>query len=200
MNPEYLALYHENRLGITFFEFVLLVLIEQQQHDTLLRCWEDNFTDFEYKIRVLEEAGYVKWHGDKMSEISLRKKGEDLFKNINKLSKKANSDVNTWIDAWRDMFPAGINTAGYRYRGNRLEVLKKMIKFVAQYKFSREEIFEATLRYVERFSARGYMYMEQAHYFIEKKERGSSLATECESLKEQQTLQTETTNYGRRVV
>lgn len=199
MNPEYLALYHENRLGITFFEFVLLVLIEQQQHDTLLRCWEDNFTDFEYKIRVLEEAGYVKWHGDKMSEISLRKKGEDLFKNINKLSKKANSDVNTWIDAWRDMFPAGINTAGYRYRGNRLEVLKKMIKFVSVYPYTKEEIFEATKRYIDRFAIKGYNYMQMAHYFIEKKDSGSSLASECENLKESKTNSVESPSYGRTI-
>ena len=82
-------------------------------------------------------------------------------------------------------------------------VLKKMTKFVASYPYSKEEIFEATKRYVERFSFRGYSYMQQAHYFIDKKEVGSTLASECEGLKEAKSKlkQTEETiDYGRKVV
>ena len=108
-------------------------------------------------------------------------------------------DVHLWIDEWRNLFPEGVNTAGYRYRGNKVEVLKKMLKFVTLYDFTKEEIFQATKKYVERFSVRGYNYMQQAHYFIDKKDAGSSLASECETLKESKP-QSETTSYGRTIV
>lgn len=197
MNPDYLILYHENKLEITFFEFILLVLIEQREFDTLEDCWNDDYLDFERKIRKLEELGYIKWHGSKFDEFGLRKRGEDLFKKLQHKNSATTNKVSIWIDSWRNIFPEGVNEGGYRYRGNKLEVLKKMTKFVATYKYSREEIFEATKRYVERFSVKGYKYMQMAHFFIEKKDVGSNLASECENLKETKTEKT--ILYGGRV-
>lgn len=107
-------------------------------------------------------------------------------------------NVESWIDDWRNLFPEGINPAGYRYRGNKLEVTKKMLKFVANHPYSKEEIFEATKRYIERFSVRGYNYMQQAHYFIEKKDTGSNLEAECENLREVKPQKEE--RYGGKVI
>jgi len=197
MNKEYLKIYQDNKLDISFHLFVILVLINEQETKVLQKIYEEGDLSFIQAISILEEKGYVKWHGTKMEEITLRTKGEELFKKIHRESK---SDVAYWIETWRNIFPEGVNNLGYRYRGSKSECLKKMIKFVSANPFTKEEIFEATRRYVERFSTRGFMYMEQAHYFIEKKDRGSSLATECESLKETQTLQPEEPNYGRSVV
>ena len=59
-----------------------------------------------------------------------------------------------------------------------------MTKFVDTYDFTKEEIFKATKNYVDKFAMKGYMYMQQAHYFIDKKDSGSSLAAECEGLRE----------------
>jgi len=197
MNKEYLKIYQDDKLDINFYQFVLLVLINEQEWNTLKKIFTEGDLTFIQTIAQLEEKGYIKWHGTRMDEMTLRTKGEEMFKHVRRESK---SDVDSWIEEWRNIFPEGINNLGYRYRGSKSECLKKMIKFVTHYKFSKEEIFEATRRYVERFSTRGFMYMEQAHYFIEKKDRGSSLATECESLKETQTLQPEEPNYGRSVV
>jgi hypothetical protein len=200
MNPDYLILYHESKLGIRFFEFVLLVLIEQRQYDTLEECYQEEGILFIQMIESLEKEGYVKWHGTKTADISLRKKAEDVFIKITKnKSKGAVSDVNLWFDEWRNLFPEGVNNGGFRYRGNRLEGLKKMIKFVSLNPYSKEEIFEATKKYVERFAQKGYMYMLLAHYFIEKKDTGSTLESECETLRETGSKPVETPNYGRNV-
>ena len=100
-----------------------------------------------------------------------------------------------------EFFPKGSNNGGYRYRGNRLEALKKMTKFVDQYDFTKEEIFQATKNYVDKFALRGYMYMQQAHYFIDKKDSGSSLASECEGVQENvDTPIKERSTYGERLI
>ena len=184
MNSEYLNLYLEGKLDITFFEFVLLVLVYQNEEAVLKNCYDEDFMVFSQMIKKLESYGYVKWHGSDVKEISLRKRGEDLFEKLNRKKRKPTPDVHLWIEEWRNLFPAGTNNGGYRYRGNKLEVLKKMIKFVSLHPYSKEEIFEATKRYIERFSIRGYNYMQQAHYFIEKKDTGSNLESECENLRE----------------
>lgn len=200
MNEDYLKLYLENKDSIPFKNFVLLVLVYQNEEEILDTLYETDYMDFSTNLNLLESQGYVKWHGDRGRDISLRKKGEDLFSKLSK-RKKNIPDPKFWIEEWRKIFPEGVNTAGYRYRGNRLEVLKKMTKFVALYDFSKEEIFEATRKYVERFSVRGYNYMQQAHYFIEKKDAGSSLASECETLRENKSKpQKEETSYGRTII
>lgn len=198
MNQEYLKLYQEGKFDGTFYQFVILVLINEQDWTTLQQIYNESDMNFIQTIAQLEQLSYCKWHGQKVQDISLRLKGENLFGKLKRVNK---SDVYTWIDAWRELFPAGNNNTGYKYRGDRLSVLKKMTKFVAQYPYTREEIFEATKRYVNRFSTRGYLYMQQAHYFIEKKDVGSSLASECESLKETKNLKITTeTNYGGKVI
>lgn len=194
MNGEYLKLYLETKLDIGFFELILLVVIYQNEEEVLKKCYDEDFIAFSRMVKTLESYGYVKWHGSNATDISLRKKGEDLFAKLSK-KKKPIPDVELWIDDWRKIFPEGVNTGGYRYRGNKLEVTKKMLKFVATYEYSKEEIFEATKRYVERFAVKGYAYMQQAHYFIEKKDAGSNLASECETLREQPNKQ-EVRIYG----
>lgn len=197
MNQEYLKLYQENNLDITFSEYILLVLINEQNYDILETMLKREGLIFHHTIVGLEEKGYAKWHGETIQDISLRKKGEDLFGNIKKESK---SDITEWIDEWRNLFPEGVNNLGYRYRGNRSECLKKMIKFVASNHFTKEEIFEATKHYIERFSVKGYAFMEQSHYFIEKKGRGSSLESECENLNKSKPEKAEAVNYGRKII
>jgi len=183
MLGEYLEVYKKAELRM--YEFALLVLIYEQNHEYLEEIHNNNFIDFNTGIKYLETQGFVKQYGEKPTDIVLRMSGETLFnKYFSKKKKKEKSDVHTWIDIWREIFPAGSNTAGYRYRGNRLEALKKMTKFVDTYDFTKEEIFQATKNYVDKFAIRGYAYMQQAHYFIDKKDSGSSLASECEGVRE----------------
>jgi len=184
MLGEYFEVY--KRAELRMYEFALFVLIYEQNHEYLEEIHNNNFIDFNTGIKYLETQGLVKQHGEKPTDISLRKSGEDLFNKYlgKKKTKKPKNDVHTWFDLWREIFPPGSNTSGYRYRGNKLEGLKKMTKFVDTYDFTKEEIFQATKNYVDKFAMKGYMYMQQAHYFIDKKDSGSSLAAECEGLRE----------------
>lgn len=183
MLGEYIEVY--KRAELRMYEFALLVLIYEQNHEYLTEIHDNNFIDFNTGIKYLETQGLVKQHGENPSDVVLRKSGEDLFtKYLGKRKVKKKNDVLTWFDLWREIFPTGSNNSGYRYRGNRLEGLKKMTKFVDQYDFTKEEIFQATKNYVDKFAIRGYAYMQQAHYFIEKKDSGSSLASECEGVRE----------------
>jgi hypothetical protein len=185
MLGEYLNVYKEAELRL--YEFGLLVLIYEDNQEFLETIHERNFIDYNNGIHYLEYMGYAKWFGDKPADIMLRKAGENLFKkHIVRKKKivKSGTFVHIWIDEWRELFPKGSNTGGYRYRGNRLDALKKMVKFVDAYDFTTEEIFKATKNYVDKFAMRGYAYMQQAHYFIDKKDSGSSLASECEGMRE----------------
>ena len=203
MLGEYLEVY--KRAELRMYEFSLLVLIYEQNHEYLNEIHNNNFIDFNTGIKYLETQGFVKQHGEQPSDITLRKSGEDLFnKYYGKKKKKAITRgvfVHTWIDIWREIFPPGSNTGGYRYRGNRLEALKKMTKFVDLYDFTNEEIFQATKNYVDKFALKGYMYMQQAHYFIEKKDSGSTLASECEGVRERDVEQVNVEpKHGERII
>jgi len=200
MLGEYFKVYKEAELRL--YEFSLLVLIYEQNHEYLEEIHNNNFFDFNTGGKDLETQGFVKQHGEKPTDIMLRKSGEDLFsKYYTKKEKKKNTDVHTWIELWRNIFPKGSNQGGYYYRGNKLEALKKMTKFVSVYDFTKKEIFKATKNYVDKFALRSYMYMQQAHYFIEKKDSGSSLASECENVRENKDSPvTQRNKYGERLI
>lgn len=196
MLGDYLKVYKE--ADLTHTSFLLLVLMWEKNNDFLQFVYENNFLLYQNAVKILEEKGYIKQHGAKVEDYTMRKTGEELFGYLGKKKKIDQTDINKWIEQWRNLFPVGSNGGGYRYRGNRLEVLKKMTKFMSIYPYTREEIFEATENYVKRFAVRGYNYMQQAHYFIEKRDSGSNLASECEALKEQ-TNKTEV-GYGGEII
>jgi len=198
MLGEYFEVY--KRAELRMYEFSLLVLVYEKNHEYLEEIYNNNFIDFNTGIKYLESQGLVKQYGEKPTDIVLRMSGEMLFNKYFKKKKKKTNDAHVWFDAWRSLFPEGSNNIGFRYRGNRLEGLKKMVKFVDSYDFTKEDIFQATKNYVDKFAIRGYAYMQQAHFFIEKKDVGSTLASECESLSEQKSQTTsKEPGYGRGV-
>jgi len=172
----------ESTLSISMF-VALQALIEADEE--LLLCIDRAV------FLALEHKGYIKICGPNLvSDIELRERAHLLF------SKK--TDIN-WIDAWREIFPAGVNDVGFRYRGNRIECIKKMEKFLKKYRaFTPEIVIKATKQYVNRFEATNYKFMLLAHYFIEKQGIGSTLAEECDNLQEEtpNTINT----YGRTIV
>ena len=201
IDQRYLTIHQEYK--ISFRDLILLILVYEEQHGFLRIAYEDNFIDFNLSIRFLEEKGLIKWHGNNPEEVTLRKTGEELFKKHVGTKKKVTTskEVTQWIESWREIFPEGVNTAGFRYRGDKAEVTQKMIKFVNTQDYTLEQIFKATRDYVERFSLRGYAYMQQAHYFIQKRGVGSTLSAECEGLAEKSSNTTkEGKDYGRSVV
>jgi hypothetical protein len=177
--------------------------VYEEQYEFLRMAHSDNFMEFSHNIKYLEALGLVKWHGDDPVEITLRKTGEDLFKKHVGTKKKVTTakEVGEWIGPWRAIFPEGVNSGGYRYRGDKGSCLTKMIKFVNTHDYTVDQIFQATTDYVERFSLKGYAYMQLAHYFIEKKGVGSTLSAECEGLAEKSSnAKVEGNNYGREII
>jgi len=203
IDQRYLAIYKEYQPNMTFRELIILILVYEEQPEFLRMSHDDNFIEFTHSVRQLESSGLVKWHGEDPEAITLRKAGEDLFKRHVGLKKKVTTakEIGEWITSWREIFPAGVNSGGYRYRGDKAEVIKKMIKFVNTQDYPLEQIFQATRDYVERFSLKGYAYMQLAHYFIEKKGVGSTLSAECEGLAEKSSnTKQKGKDYGRSVI
>lgn len=199
MDQRYLKILDD--LTLQFRDFIILILVYEEAHDFLQIAYDHDFISFTQSVRHLESEGLVKWIGDDAMDIILRKQGEDLFKKHVGTKKKITTaaEVKQWIDSWREIFPSGTNTGGYRYRGDKGECVTKMIKFVNEYDYTIEQIFEATRIYVERFSQKGYAYMQLAHFFIKKQGVGSNLAAECESLSEVKPNNEENT-YGKSIV
>ena len=201
IHQRYLTILEDRKL--TYPCFILLIFIYEEKYEFLDLAYDHNFIEFNNNIQYLEQHGLIKWHGDNPREITLRKEGEELFKKHVGTYKKVTTakEVEGWIQSWRDIFPEGVNSGGYRYRGDKAECIKKMIKFVNSNDYSIEQIFQATKDYVERFSLKGYAYMQLAHYFIEKKGVGSSLNAECEGLTERTSNNKgEEINYGRSII
>jgi len=201
IDQRYLAILQDYKLS--FLEFMLLIFVYEEQGEFLSVAHDSNFMDFRHSIILLEGRGLVKWHGENPEEITLRKEGEELFKRHVGLKQKITSskEVNQWMQSWREIFPEGMNSAGYRYRGDKAECIIKMIKFVNTHDYTLEQIFQATRDYVERFSQKGYAYMQLAHYFIQKKGVGSTLSAECEGLAENSSnTKEEGKDYGRSVI
>ncbi len=90
-------------------------------------------------------------------------------------------DPKDWIEEWRKLFPAGLNTIGRSYRGDKQACLKKMRRFIKEYKYSKEIIMKATKKALVISELENYAYFPQAHWFIDKN-RQSLLSQYCEQL------------------
>jgi len=189
IDQRYIDIYEEYQSHMKFYELMILIFVYEEQAKYLKLVHDEHFIGFRNAVKELEYKGLVKWHSENPEDITLRKIGEDLFKKHVGRKKKITTakEVNIWIDSWRELFPKGVNAGGFRYRGDKQEVLKKMIKFVNDNDFTVEQIFQVTKEYIERYSLKGFAYMYLAHYFIEKKGVGSTLASECEGFMERTT-------------
>lgn len=92
-------------------------------------------------------------------------------------------EVYDWIDEWRDLWPVGVKSGGRPVRGDKKGCNVKMKKFVQEYDYTKEEIFEATKIYVFEKSRDNNRYMTCADYFIIKN-GASTLASFCEDIRE----------------
>ena len=158
--------------GLTPTAYITLQAIKYEEKNILQ--YLNNLKILEIVIQQLEKSGYLKITGpDKSKDFILRKKALSLF---------SQSEVEEWYEEWRNLFPSGTNSGGYYYRGNKQEVLKNLKKFTKKYpKYTKEEIFNATRKYIARCKLRN-SYMMLAHYFIEKQGVGSTLLTELENV------------------
>lgn len=91
------------------------------------------------------------------------------------------NDFNAFVEEYRNLFPKGLKSGnGTPIRGDKQGVIKKMEWFLRTYpEYSKSTILAATKLFIQQMERRGYVYMTQADYFIQK-ENGSKLAAMCE--------------------
>lgn len=97
-------------------------------------------------------------------------------------------DVESWIDAWVDVFPRGVKSGGRLVRSDRQSCLRKMKIFIKEYGYGRDIIMKATKAYIEAKSNENFAYTRCAVYFIYRVEgsradKVSDLATWCDQAK-----------------
>jgi hypothetical protein len=89
-------------------------------------------------------------------------------------------EVNTWIEDWVSLWPEDVRWNNERIRSSKAECLGKMEKWVkANPKYNREQIFKATEAYLINQEFNNWQYTMKAHYFIDKKGKGSTLLEYC---------------------
>ncbi len=86
---------------------------------------------------------------------------------------------------FRELFPEGIKNGGNLYlRGNIIDIEKKMNKFLNKYKYDFNTILEATKSFLHKFTYKNdFTYCPAAEYFI-LKDNKSTLASECQAIKD----------------
>lgn len=98
-----------------------------------------------------------------------------------KIFKEDNLD---WVDDWYELWPSGIKSAGYPIKSNPGNCKAKLKRFLKKYpKYTKEQIMEATKKYLNQMQQRDYSMCKLAPYFIEK-EGMSVLAGEIDNLGE----------------
>jgi len=139
-------------------------------------------------LRELQKKGFVTivgklYTGTKISQILLQPKAVKLFLVRNKSSVK--KEVATWIQEYRNLFPKGLNSLGYPYKGDKNGCIDKMATFILNNpEYTKDLILKVTNFYIDEKKKDNFDYMKQAHYFIEK-DRVSSLAAYCEQFGEE---------------
>jgi len=86
-----------------------------------------------------------------------------------------------FVESYRNLFPKGVKSGnGTPIKGDKQGVAKKMEWFIRTYpEYSKTTILNAAKLYVEQAQRRGYTYMVQADYLINK-DGLSKLAAMCE--------------------
>ena len=105
---------------------------------------------------------------------------------VSKNYKEQSKGAVDWINEWVDLFPKGVKSGGKPIHSHPKDCYAKMYKFVKEYKYTKEQIFQATENYLEFKKRNNWEYTKCAVYFINKKDEPSLLAEWCEKLNEKQ--------------
>lgn len=84
-----------------------------------------------------------------------------------------------FVEEFRNKWPEGRNGGGVSFRGNKIDIKNKLLKFMNKYKFNKETILLAADSYLSNFRMKGFEYCQAAEYFILKNQT-STLAGYCE--------------------
>ena len=159
------------------------------------QLWEKNLTPSQYifMLCIKDNNNNVLIHSDDLKALVereyvsktgtgwiLRVKGLDLINSFNSKNIKEN-ELEEFVEEYRDIFPKGIKSGnGTPIRGDKQGCYKKMEWFLKTYpEYSKQIILKSTEKYIKDLQSKGYAYVTQADYLIQK-DGGSKLAALCE--------------------
>jgi hypothetical protein len=121
--------------------------------------------------------------------IIITKKGVDVFAKKSKKEAAKQEDLYEFVEKYRQLFPDGIKSMGRIAKTDAYSCINKFKSFKKKFKFTEEQILEATRQYIALKKRVNYDKITCSDYFIEKN-GASMLASYCENLNKQ-------TNYER---
>jgi len=179
---------HPNR-PVPFNEFILINLLSSD--DVEEQHLEDFIMNDQRIYGRLEYMGLIKITGDKLKDVSIRDLGLEL------IGQSKSDSIIELAEKIRNLFPVGVKSGGYPVRSSVVDIADKLRKFFKKHKsYTQEQVLEATTKYVNRKRGEGYSYMQKAVFFIEK-DGMSTLASEIDSLSEENELPPTATNVNR---
>jgi hypothetical protein len=157
--------------GITPNEYVFLLL-------RILKKPVPEIVNNSVSLKTLQDKGFIKLVEGGFAK---RPKLSRLLDSV-----LETSEVESWIEEWRNLWPSGVKSGGKLVKGSKTDCVKKMKEFLARTNYSKNEVFAATLAYVTERKNHGYKYMSLSNYFIQKK-NDSPLEAWCEQIAEDST-------------
>jgi pyrroloquinoline quinone (PQQ) biosynthesis protein C len=89
-------------------------------------------------------------------------------------------EVTEFVNKWINLYPAGVKAGTKLARGDKKMCVKKMAKFLKDYpEFTKDDVMEATKRYLREREAEDWAYLSMASNFIHHQDKGSDLAARC---------------------
>jgi hypothetical protein len=159
-----------SNMELTPNEYAILYCLYQSKDPKNLLY---NIPDSDYY--QIAGSGYVREnpHSDFSFPYSLTGDGLGLFERTDSFS--------SFAEEYRNLFPKGVKSGnGTPIRGDKQGVIKKMEWFLRMYpEYSKTTILNATKLYIDQMRQKGFVYMTQADYLIQK-DNGSKLAALCE--------------------
>ena len=101
-------------------------------------------------------------------------------KNLDKILNVLFKDDLGWVEKWQELWPVGVKQNGVYVKSDIATLKNKFRKFLKIYNYDVDTIVKATKFYLKEQQRKGYEYISQAHYFIEKN-NVSQLASMCEN-------------------
>jgi hypothetical protein len=152
-------------------------------------------------LEMLVDIDEFSWDNYKLTEEAVKVieylEGEDVVKNVElvNLASRDTTEIvldnkviveeeketifDQFVEEFRNKWPEGRNGGGVSFRGNKVDIKNKLIKFMNKYKFNKETILSAADSYLAPFKRKGFEYCQAAEYFILKNQT-STLAGHCE--------------------
>lgn len=160
----------------------------------------NDMINYHVEKRLLENSGYIVENKiSEKSKILIEKYRDSLKFNKPKTEEQKNTEKEreTYINAYREIFPKGVLPSGSAARCSVKDLEKRFKWFFENYNYNWDTILKATKKYVDTFKDDDYKYMKTSGYFIVKNEKGmtsSTLETYCQMILESPTPE-ETDSY-----